>query len=106
MAFPIGNAITIQGMSLLIGSLFGPSFLSIFNTYRTLSRVLVQLIASISRSLWPEISRLYANGEQNKIKKIVRLGTLGMVVSSSWRHLFVFFCSDYFGNLDAWKNRS
>lgn len=82
MAFPAGNAISIQGMSLLVGSLFGPAFLAVFNTYRTLSRVLVQLITTVSRSVWPEISRLYGAGEYAKIRRLSRFGTLGVGVAS------------------------
>lgn len=78
MAFPVGNAISIQGMSLLVGALFGPAFLAVFNTYRTLSRVLVQLSSTVSRAAWPEISRLYAAGECLKISRMCRLGTLGV----------------------------
>lgn len=76
MAFPLGNAISIQGMSLVVGTFFGPAFLAMFNTYRTLSRILVQLITTVSRSVWPEISRLYGAGDYSKIRKLSRLGTL------------------------------
>jgi len=82
MSFPIGNALCIQGMSIAVGVLFGSSFLAIFNTYRTVSRILVQLITTISRSAWPEISNLYGRGNFESINKIVRSGTL-MISSAS-----------------------
>jgi O-antigen/teichoic acid export membrane protein len=82
MSFPIGNALCIQGMSIIVGVLFGSSFLAIFNTYRTISRILVQLITTVSRSVWPEISNLYGKENFESIKKIVRSGTL-MISSAS-----------------------
>ncbi len=75
MAFPIGNAISIQGITLIVGHLFGPAFLAVFTTYRTLTRVLVQVITMISRVLSPEFSRLY--GERNflAMKRLCKIGT-------------------------------
>lgn len=95
MAFPIGNAISIQGMSLLVGSLFGPAFLAVFNTYRTLSRVLVQLITTVSRSVWPEISRLYGLGEYLKIRKITRIATFGVGGGSIVMAVILFQFADW-----------
>jgi O-antigen/teichoic acid export membrane protein len=63
MSFPIANAISFQGMTIFIGVIFGPAYLAIFNTYRTLSRVVVQCVNVVAKSVGPELSRKY--GEQN-----------------------------------------
>jgi len=75
LAFPLGNALSFQGMTILVGSMFGPALLAVFSTYRTVSRLLVQLLAVFSRSLWPEISRSYGSGEVILLRRIYRHGT-------------------------------
>lgn len=76
MAFPIGNALSIQGLTLLVGHLYGGAFLAVFNTYRTLSRVLVQVVAVIGRSLWPEISSRFGAGDRAMVSKLYWRGSL------------------------------
>jgi O-antigen/teichoic acid export membrane protein len=76
LAFPLGNAITIQGMTILVGSVFGPAALAVFNTYRTISRLPVQLLAMFSRSLWPEISRGFGNKDYAVLRRMYRHGTV------------------------------
>jgi len=75
LSFPIGNAISIQGLTILVGAYLGPSSAAIFGTYRTLSRVLVQLVTTVSRAAWPEISRLFALRDIDGIKRITNKGT-------------------------------
>jgi len=67
MAFPAGNVVSIQGMALAVGSLFGPAAVVVFNIYRTLSRVTVQLANVVSRSVWPEISKRIGEGNVDSV---------------------------------------
>jgi O-antigen/teichoic acid export membrane protein len=62
MAFPVADAISFQGVTLMVGYLLGPAMVAIFNTYRTLARVSVQATSIFSHTLWPEFSRLFGNG--------------------------------------------
>lgn len=75
LAFPLGLALSLQGMTLLVGYLFGPARLTLFNAYRTLSRTLVQVAAVLSRSLWAEISRYYGAGERPVVRRLYRGGS-------------------------------
>ena len=59
MAFPMANALTFQGMTLLIGWVLGPAVVSVFNAYRTVSRTAVQLTGIFGHALWAEFARLY-----------------------------------------------
>jgi O-antigen/teichoic acid export membrane protein len=59
---PVANGISFQGITLLVGHQFGPAAVGIFNTYRTLGRIAVQLSTVVSHSLWAEMSRLYGLG--------------------------------------------
>jgi O-antigen/teichoic acid export membrane protein len=63
MAFPAGNALSIQGTTVVIGILLGPLAVATFNPMRTLSRVAYQIIDSIKNAVWPELSAAY--GIQN-----------------------------------------
>lgn len=63
MAFPAGNALSIQGMVVVIGSVLGPVAVATFATMRTLTRFGFQIIEAIKNSVWPELSTAY--GTQN-----------------------------------------
>jgi O-antigen/teichoic acid export membrane protein len=80
LAFPIGLALSLQGMTLLVGYFFGPARLTLFNTYRTLSRTLVQVAAVLSRSLWAEISRYYGAGDLQVVARLYKKGTQAVIL--------------------------
>jgi O-antigen/teichoic acid export membrane protein len=75
LAFPLGLALSLQGMTLLVGHFFGPARLTLFNSYRTLSRTLVQVAAVLNRSLWTEISHFYGAGQSAVVERLYRKGT-------------------------------
>lgn len=82
MMFPLANAITFQGLTLLTGHLLGPAMVAIFNTYRTLARVAVQVTATFSHALWAEFSRLFGQGGGSAIASLyTRSAWLGLVGS-------------------------
>ena len=59
MVFPLANALNFQGVTLLVGTLFGPVLVALFTSDRTLARVAVQATAIFSHAVWPEFSRLF-----------------------------------------------
>jgi O-antigen/teichoic acid export membrane protein len=59
MAFPAGNALSIQGMVLVVGAVLGPIAVATFSTMRTLTRVGFQIMEAIKNSVWPELSAAY-----------------------------------------------
>ena len=72
MAFPLANALSFQGVTLLVAAQFGPSSVALFNTYRTLCRVAVQATAIFSHALWPEFSRLFGQGDVPGLQQTYR----------------------------------
>ncbi|WP_374594284.1 lipopolysaccharide biosynthesis protein [Aquabacterium sp.] len=76
MAFPLTNALSFQGSTLLVGNLLGPAVVTVFNTYRTLARVAVQLTGIFSFALWAEFSRLYGQGGARAVKALYSRSTL------------------------------
>lgn len=71
MAFPVANAMSFQGVTLLVGALLGPIAVAVFSTYRTLARTAVQITAMFSHSLWPEFARLFGQQSMTKLRHLV-----------------------------------
>jgi O-antigen/teichoic acid export membrane protein len=63
MAFPAGSAISVQGMTMMVGLVLGPVAVAVFNPMRTLSRPVFQLADAVKNSVWQELSATY--GQQN-----------------------------------------
>jgi O-antigen/teichoic acid export membrane protein len=63
MAFPLGNALALQGPILLIGQFMGGPAVAIFSATRTLARLPMQITNMFNASVWPEMSR--AHGAAN-----------------------------------------
>ncbi len=72
MAFPTGNALSIQGMTVLIGMLLGPVAVATFTPMRTLSRFPYQVIDSIKNAVWPELSSAYGAEKWDLARKLHR----------------------------------
>jgi len=56
MAFPAGNALSIQGMIIVVGIVLGPIAVTAFSTLRTLTRFAFQVLGAINNAVWPELS--------------------------------------------------
>jgi O-antigen/teichoic acid export membrane protein len=63
MAFPVGQALSFQGFTILIGALLGPIAVVSFSTLRTLSRLNQQLVVIFKHAFWPELSRAFGVGD-------------------------------------------
>jgi O-antigen/teichoic acid export membrane protein len=59
MAFPLGNAMNLQGSILAVGYALGSSAVVVFGTARTVSRVALQVIQMVNLTVWPELSSAY-----------------------------------------------
>ncbi len=70
MAFPLGLALSLQSMIIIIGITLGTSAVVIFSAYRTLTRLLVQIITMLNQAVWPEISTAYGAGKMELVTQI------------------------------------
>jgi O-antigen/teichoic acid export membrane protein len=70
VAFPLANAINIQGMVLVIGNLLGPVTVVVFSTIRTLTRFTIQMVYSISHAFEPEMAAAWGNEDKNLLHKL------------------------------------
>lgn len=72
MAFPLANALSFQGVTLIVGATLGPAAVAVFSTYRTLARTAVQVTAMFSHSLWPEFSRLFGQRAMAELRQLAQ----------------------------------
>lgn len=63
MGFPIGNALSLQGITTVVGITFGPAVVVAFNTSRTLTRAVWQLLNAITNTIWVELSSAFGRGD-------------------------------------------
>ncbi len=72
MGFPFGNAMSIQGMRMIISAVLGPPAVVIFSTLRTLTRFALQVMGMINNTVWPEISMAYGANDMELARKLHR----------------------------------
>jgi len=72
MAFPLGLAFSMQGMILVVGATLGGASVAIFATYRTLVRVLVQMVTMLNQAFWPEMTSAYGARNTKLVAKLYR----------------------------------
>jgi O-antigen/teichoic acid export membrane protein len=82
MVMPLSNALSIQGITLLVGQAFGPATVALFNSYRTIARVAVQFTGVFSHALWNEFSFLFGRGGAPAVAPVYRRAfTIGLGIS-------------------------
>ncbi len=70
MSFPIGNAVTLQGILVVIGAVIGPAAVVIFSTARTIARSANQVMQLINTAVWPEISAAFGTHNLRLARKL------------------------------------
>jgi O-antigen/teichoic acid export membrane protein len=95
MAFPIANALSFQGVTLIVGVLAGTAAVTLFTAYRTLARVTVQVTGLFSHALWPEFSRLFGQQGMTAVHPLFRRAALIGAAQSIALSLVLFFISPF-----------
>jgi O-antigen/teichoic acid export membrane protein len=72
MAFPAGNALSMEGFLIVIGSVLGAPSVALFSPMRTLSRSAFQVIDSIKNGIWPEVSTAYGANDWDAARRLHR----------------------------------
>jgi O-antigen/teichoic acid export membrane protein len=91
MAFPLGNAIYFQGLTILAGKFFGPTAVVTFTALRTLTRGVVQITSLLKHSIMPEFSYLFGATD---IVKSRRLNAIAFEIT--WVSTLALCCGLYF----------
>jgi O-antigen/teichoic acid export membrane protein len=72
LSFPLGNMLVLQGMVVLVGAQLGGGAVALFNTCRTLARLLAQMAILTGKSMAPEISKLFGAGKEHEGDILIR----------------------------------
>ncbi len=72
MSFPLVNALSLQGVLVVIGYVMGPIAVVTFNTARTISRSAAQGMNLINNSIWPEMSAAFGAGAMDVARMLHR----------------------------------
>jgi O-antigen/teichoic acid export membrane protein len=99
---PIWQSIYFQGTTFVVRIVLGPEAVAIFNTVRTLSRSVNQLLNIISSSIFPELQYEIGQGNNEKAKKIYRFSIVSSFVIAFFGFLFLMFFGLWFYKL--WTN--
>lgn len=75
MSYPVGRAITNQGMLLFTNAYIGSASVVILTSLRSLVNIAFQVSNMIHLSTWPEYSRLHGEGNLLGLKKLFKLST-------------------------------
>lgn len=70
LAFPLGNALNIQGMRLIVGLVLGPPAVVVFSTLRTLTRLATQPSSIINRLIEPEMASAYGGNRHDVFRRL------------------------------------
>jgi len=91
MAFPVGSALSIQGMVLVIAAVMGPIAVATFSTMRTLTRFGFQLMEAVKNSVWPELSAAYGVQNWALARRLHRAACQASLWSSLGTVIFLYF---------------
>jgi O-antigen/teichoic acid export membrane protein len=72
MAFPLGNALNLQGTLMAVGYALGPTAVVIFGTARTVSRVALQMMSMVNNTFWPELSNAFGTNNIPLLRSLHR----------------------------------
>ena len=61
LAIPLAHGLNIQGMVLVVGAVLGPMAVVTFSTLRTLTRLVLQIVYSVSGATEPELAVAYGS---------------------------------------------
>jgi O-antigen/teichoic acid export membrane protein len=102
MVFPLSSALSLQGITILVGHFFGPAVVAIFNSYRTIARVAVQVSSILGNALWGEFSFLYGKGGAEAIRSVYKRSCLIGIGGSIGLSLILYFTAPT--NLRVWSH--
>jgi len=102
LAFPLGNALNIQTIRIVIGLALGPTAVAIFTPLRTLSNFAAQPRVIINSIIEPEIAMAYGMNDISLFKKIFYKSTQFAL----WSCLIVIFLIGLFAKyfFPIWTN--
>jgi len=96
MLFPAWQAIYFQGSTFVVRVVLGAEAVAVFNTVRTLSRSVNQLLNIISSSTFPELQYEIGHGNISKAQKIYRFTIISSFLIALFGVVFLTFFGLWF----------
>lgn len=93
MVFPLSSALSLQGITLLVGHFFGPAVVAVFNSYRTIARVAVQATSILANAVWGEFSYLFGQGGTAAVRPIYARSFMFGVLGSAGLSTVLYFAA-------------
>lgn len=87
----IGQALSVQGMILIVSMLLGAAQVVLFSTLRTMVHVLKQMLGLIIHTAWPEITRLDTHGNRDRLFFLFRVIFRSTLVLTGLSMIFFHF---------------
>jgi len=72
MAFPLGRALNIQGMRLVVGLVLGPSAVAVFSSIRTLCRSALKPVLIVAELVEPEMALAFGSGRLADMRDMLK----------------------------------
>jgi O-antigen/teichoic acid export membrane protein len=72
LGFPLGHALSGQGLVTAIGVVLGPAAVVVFSTTRTLVNGIRQVVGGINATVWPELSMAHGSGNRELVRSLHR----------------------------------
>lgn len=102
LSISLTNALSLQGFTLLVAGTLGPAATAIFNTYRTIARIVVQVTGALSNPLWPELTSLQGSTQTDAFWRLYRRANLLGLAIALGGGLAVYLVSPYL--LEVWTH--
>lgn len=99
MSFPIGNAILLQGFTLIVNKAFGADSLVLYNTTRTMTNFVKTIMGTISNAVWPEFSIAYGKKDFDRMRNIHRYSLISSISISTLISIFLIVCGKSIFNI-------
>jgi O-antigen/teichoic acid export membrane protein len=102
LSLSLTNALSLQGFTLLVAATLGPAATAVFNTYRTVARIVVQVTNALSNPLWPELTALNGQKDDGAFWRLYRRANrLGLLIAAAGA-LAVYLVAPWL--LDLWTH--
>lgn len=69
-AFPIGNALILQGYTFIVNKYFGADEVVSYNTTRTMCNFIITLLGTVQAAVWPEYSIAYGVKDYSRMRSL------------------------------------
>lgn len=96
---PVWQAIFFQGTTFVVRVVLGPQAVAIFNTVRTVTRVINQAYSIVISTILPEMQFELGAGNMLKARKIFRMSLILVIIIAIVGSIFLYFLGPWFYEL-------